>query len=367
MALARAAAWRRRVRGEAVQDRDEGETEDNLSMTMLAGYLLPDRVLIAADSQISVNGPNGPHPVSDEAIKLCRVGPHSLIGFSGNTTMVVRLWGELFRQLKTRDRADIVSLSRWLPRFFRMTYKALRYSKEGLNTVDFLLAGTVPGRPAQMNVSAMHRTLQRTSSREMSNWHLLRLLKDAPHVAAAAISSQGSSDARKFEIPASSFGRLYSMRSLHFAITEHGPFEYVVLGSGADASSIVDLYRPLIENGSLSESWFMDALFSYLRGRPAIGVGGMVIGAELSRGAVRFLGLSHEVDGRPHPLQSTVDQHGIIVQEPSGRALRLRWPMELLGLPLAGRPLFQAIRHLPRSGALEWLRSDQPVKRDLRP
>jgi hypothetical protein len=98
-------------------------------LSVIAGCSLFDGVILAADSRCTIHLPNGSNKYADFTQKLFVLNTHSAIGFVGDLHTASILLQSLFAHLKGRNIKEPISLSRWLPRFFKYEYSKL--NKDG--------------------------------------------------------------------------------------------------------------------------------------------------------------------------------------------------------------------------------------------
>jgi hypothetical protein len=301
-------------------------------MTLVAASLVPDGVYVGADTRVTWQSSSGA-TVNDNAIKLSKIGQSSVIGFSGDIETIARLYEELFssRQIVARTHTDVVSLSRWLPRFFRTTYSRIqRLHRAG--DVAFLVAGSIPGRPLRLKISDCHRALLRCQKLGLNNWTFLRIMADAGHVAAAILGDTNEEDDREFDLPGTCSGLLFTMTSPIFRPVFAGTLGWAAIGSGQRAEVALSRYQPLLAHGDpgMTPFWFLDALVNHVVESPTAGVGGAMLAAQVTHGHVRSIQMTGGTKDRPNPFQVRMDESGTFVRSVDGREVRLKWPSEIL-------------------------------------
>ena len=129
-------------------------------MSVVAGCSLFDGVILAADSRCTICFPNGSKEYADFTQKLFVLTAHSAIGFAGDLHAASFLLRALFAHLKGRNKKDPISLSRWLPRFFKHKYSKLNkdYSRQ---EVIFIVASIIKNRP---------NTVERKSVKQIADY-----------------------------------------------------------------------------------------------------------------------------------------------------------------------------------------------------
>jgi hypothetical protein len=290
-------------------------------MTVVAGALLPDGAMIAADCRISWRSPKGALH-TDTAIKLVKLGTATIVGYSGDVQTVQYLLPHLLQGLDRR-RTDPISIARWLPRFLRRTYRALaRWYPIG--PVDFMVAASLRGKPTRVQRGLLWSSVEGMRSLEAANW-----------LAARCYNELASGTSELIAVPASSEGLLYAMQSPEFVPVICPPLSVLAIGSGHRAVEYLDRFAPLIMCGRPDRACdrFLDALSSYFIESNDSTIGGAVL-------------MAHAVDGRVHSLPYRQDmpdgQYIEIKQEGhrfslhnsrTGRTVPLRYPSEILGRP----------------------------------
>lgn len=115
-------------------------------MSVVAGCSLFDGVLLAADCRATVQYLNQTALYSDNVLKVIAIHPNTAISFVGDINIAAHLLEKLLVNFKNRSRKDPISLSRWLPRFFRHEYQRFT-SRFGERTIIFMIASVIKGRP----------------------------------------------------------------------------------------------------------------------------------------------------------------------------------------------------------------------------
>lgn len=88
-------------------------------MTVVAGCLLFDGVILMADSRGTISRPGRPDIRMDVVQKLVPLTPTMTLGFAGNIPAAGELLRHALNKLERRPRKDAVSLLHWIPRLFR--------------------------------------------------------------------------------------------------------------------------------------------------------------------------------------------------------------------------------------------------------
>ncbi len=188
---------------------------------------------------------------TDFAMKLIRLSDSNLLGFAGDVQTVQYFIPYIFRHL-SRRRTDAVSISRWLPRFFRRTYRALA-CQYPIGQVEFMVASSIRGRPTIVHPGLIRTSLECMRVLGSPNWLALRCLK------------QLDSPLDEIAIPDSNLGMLYVMRSPDFTPLHCPPMSVMAIGSGQAAIEDLERHSPFIMCGrpDRAPERFLDALSTY--------------------------------------------------------------------------------------------------------
>src|SRR5260221_852433 len=284
-------------------------------MTMIAGCVLPDGVLMAADCRISWAGLPF---ASDEAIKLVKLGDANVVGYAGDVRTMSWLLGHLLGPQLSHRRTDPVSVSRWLPRFLRATYLALgrRYP---VRPVDIMVAASLKGRPTLLPRATLMGAVYQTKALDITNWLAVRCIREFEKRADPII------------VPDSTAGLLYVMSSPDFEPRSSTGLTVAAIGSGMSVVNDLDLYTPLLMAGrpDRAVNAFVDALGGYYSESAAPGVGGALIMARLDRGRVWSLCLSEPTNGGQVEVFSR-DGRFHVRNTATGQVVSLRYPAEIV-------------------------------------
>jgi hypothetical protein len=240
--------------------------------------------------------------------------------------------------------------------------------------VQFLVAGTIPGRPARVLFSRANASLEATSKYDANNYVMMRLVTVLPHRTETYQSADGRinivavHDAQTddtFEIPGSTAGLLYSMRSPDFQPEFCDVLESVAIGSGGVlAKDVLRTYYPYLDSRPPGEviSGFIDAMVNYLAEVAPYDVGGMFLVGELSRGHVHSIGLELNVSGKSQPVTVSVQAGRFVVTDTTGHITPLLWPAEIVGQTPWRESVFTDILAVERSDLLGILRKGVDVR-----
>jgi hypothetical protein len=279
-------------------------------MTFVAAVLLPDGVLLGADSRVT----RGPGFAVDEAQKIVPLGDATAIGFAGDVVTVSRLFGQLYGPPGRNRRMDAVSVRRWLPRFLKDRYARLHRLKS-IGSCSFLVASSVRGRPQRVRM----RDVTRWATRERSNYLLWR------------VWNKTADRDGWVTVPGSSYSLLYLMESPAFVPRDFQPLEFGAVGSGAcDVLTSLRRYAAFLfaDHPGHAAGWFMEAMATTLASTSEPTVGGTFLTFGLS-GGQRVVFSSDTATRTEGP--ALVIEDGVFVQMDLGSGLRipLRPPGEL--------------------------------------
>lgn len=297
---------------------------------MIAGCVVPDGVLMAADCRISWT--RLPFAVSDEAVKLVKLGDANLIGYSGDVQTISWLFGHLLGPQLAHRRLDPISVRRWLPRFLKATYEALarRYP---VNDVSFMVGGSVRGRPTRLPRGDLAGFVYQTKALDATNWLALRCLREI------------ESEADPIVVPDSTKGLLYIMSSPDFTPRSCKGLGFAGIGSGRLVVNHLELYAPLLLTARPDRvvDVFVDALGSYYTETSEPGVGGALIMAHLDRGRVQSLNLSEPTE-RGHAEVFLRDGRLHVRNTMTGQVVCLRYPEEIMASTVPRRLILDEFR-----------------------
>src|SRR5260370_34849846 len=95
-------------------------------VSVVAGCLLTDGVLIAADTRITYPSAGGSEIHVDNAIKIFPFASGTAIGYVGDVGTASVLLQHLISGPDRMARTDPISLSNWMPRLLRSVYSRLQ-------------------------------------------------------------------------------------------------------------------------------------------------------------------------------------------------------------------------------------------------
>lgn len=203
-------------------------------MSVVAGAVLLDRVLIAADCRLTVyrSGFKQPPEHHDTVLKLFPSGPWSVAGFVGDDVAAAEIMRVLLLQSRNRPvtqqplqsmvKWHPLRVERWMPRFLRSAYR-----ETGSRLLFAVMLATVaPGIPTVLTKSAASA--------------LLSLAAQKQGVVAGPIADMAfqtyNSPKGSAAIPRTCAGHLTVLRAPHFVPERYGVLEFAAIGSGAYAT-----------------------------------------------------------------------------------------------------------------------------------
>jgi len=263
-------------------------------MSVVAGISMFDGLLLAADCRLTLRRPDQTDVYVDNAQKLFVLAPTTALGFAGDVRLASHLLQELFSQIRGRRYRDAVSLSRWLPRFFRSACG--RLETRGIRgSVVFMVASVVRGRPNIVEREAVVRVLKQIlegKSAVQRNWVPAFLVEMAT----------GPKGGDSIAISGTSTGMLYVMRSPNFCVESYRPLQFAAVGSGYEAVEAVASYYDFIvaeEPGNvlMETMTFRDAIAGFIRDKQIPDVGGLYPILRVTATGIVGVGMSIEV---PH-------------------------------------------------------------------
>src|ERR1700694_3400180 len=168
-------------------------------MSVVAGVALLDGVVIASDSRAT--WPDGSR--SDNLEKILAIAPGAAIAFVGDVEFASDMLHECASQGSMRQRLDPMSLSLWLPRFFRWRYRELVSTFRRSPYVGFMVGLCIGGRPNIVRKSeimaAAEQRGQRSDGIGLNSilWRLLTAKSEAisiPGTSASILQVLGAPD-----------------------------------------------------------------------------------------------------------------------------------------------------------------------------
>lgn len=221
-------------------------------MTVVAGFLGADGVLLGADCRVTVKLPRGEF-VSDCAQKIIKLGPSSAIGYSGDVSTVAELLANIWPE-RGRRRLDPASLRQWLPRVLRFVYRRLGEVGFPVGRVTFLVAGSVAGKPTRIPKPRVWEFLFNQQVRHGFNGYL-----------AIRIGPNFNQRGPYYDVRDSCRGMLFQLDSPEFVAREFEPLSFAVIGSGERVRADLEAYELLLATAHPNHTamWFMDAMTGF--------------------------------------------------------------------------------------------------------
>lgn len=242
-------------------------------MSVVAGCLLFDGVLLAADCRVTFPRPGLQDIHVDYAQKLFPVAPGTAIGFVGDVRAASRILSELLLQVRRRRHRDPVSLGSWMPRLFQAVYSGLPDALQG-SDVRFMVASSFPDRLNVVERETVAQIVRRIGwghSPVQRSWLpsiLIQILSVPP-------------EHQRIAIPGTTRGALYTMRAPDFIPQPCRPLHFAAIGSGEEVyQEIADLHDVIVAgqpgNTSMEVTWFRTAIETFLRHHNIPTVGGLL-------------------------------------------------------------------------------------------
>lgn len=241
-------------------------------MSVVAGCSLFDGVLLAADCRMTIERRGAADVYVDNVQKLFPVADGTALGFVGHMKCAGDLLQMLFSQLGARRHQDPISLSTWMPRFFRMAYGKVS-ARMGQQSVAFMVASAIRGRPNSVERESVAEIVRRIGwgkSPVKRNWMpglLVEILK-------VPVEYQ------YVRIPGTSLSILYVMRAPYFEIEAYRPLQFAAIGSGKSVFEEIADYHDMIVAGDpgnsfIEASTFTDAISNFIQEKKIRNVGGL--------------------------------------------------------------------------------------------
>lgn len=264
-------------------------------MSIVAGCVLHDRVVITADCRITRRY-RGREDSFDNALKLLRIGPWSVLGHVGDdmdhaSSMLGRLLKQAERRIRRNGIVQVpgrpriashpLRLAGWLPRFLRASYER----EDTKAYLGFMHAYAVPHLPTFIRSAELAALLKSVAEERARNWipAWLAQLRDA----AANSSSQSVIVAGSYA------GRLQVMESPDFQPRFTSTLGFDAIGSGASAAmkgAATLTYGNMIFAGGPPDGFAFDAAIDTFVKRAGIRtVGGMRPTYEISAKGVESI------------------------------------------------------------------------------
>lgn len=261
-------------------------------MSVVAGCSLFDGVLLAADCRATIRRRGYPDIYADNVQKLFFVFPHTAIGFVGDIDVASALLVPLLEQSRRRRRADPINFSAWAPRLFRREFSAFT-SREGERNVVFMVASVLTDRENIVERQAVvdlvnyivfgNSPIQRNFIPDI----LVRILRTLPQ----------DTHNTHIQIPGTSMGMLYIMRSPNFEIERINTLSFAAIGSGESVYEEIVRYRDSIlalepGNSFIESTRFRETIRQFIDDRSIETVGGLYPAMKITGRGTEFLGQS---------------------------------------------------------------------------
>ncbi len=295
-------------------------------MSVVAGCLLFDGAMLAADCRITFQHRSGHNIRVDYAQKVFAVAPGTAIGFVGDVKAGSVILQELLRQVRFRRRQHPISLHLWMPRLFRSIYSRL-YGDSPPN-VAFMVASSMYDQVNYVEretVAELARHIGFGKSVIQRNW--------MPRVLIDILSTPAS-----FEwvgIPGTHRGLLYTMRSPIFEPELIRPLHFAAIGSGEGvSSSIAELHDMIVAsqpgNPHMETMWFRTAIEQFMRDNNVPTVGGLYPIIRVKGREVEMRGMSAEIPVGGTRIELTIkDRRWIQRNVSTGKEIQLLYPWEI--------------------------------------
>src|SRR5271166_3591456 len=126
-------------------------------MSVVAGCLLLDGVLLAADTRITYTRSDGSLVFVDNALKIFPFAPGTAIGYVGTVDTASMLLQHLIAGRERRTRTHPMCLHRWIPRLLRAVYQRLPSDLQ--RQVSFMVASSFANSPRTVDTTTIGRLL----------------------------------------------------------------------------------------------------------------------------------------------------------------------------------------------------------------
>jgi hypothetical protein len=234
-------------------------------MSVVAGCLLLDGVLLAADTRITYTRSDGSHVFVDNALKIFLFAPGTAIGYVGTVETASLLLQHMIAGRDRRKRTDPLRLYRWIPRLLRAVYRRLPSDLQ--RQVSFMVASSFADTPKTVETATIWRMLFEASKNGMNS-----ITGTLPF----DILSSGKAIV---QIPNTCDGMLYSMSSPNFEPRVCPPLGFMAIGSGHKVVEDVERDHARIVLGDVNSpweaDWFRRAIKNFVERNSVDEVGGL--------------------------------------------------------------------------------------------
>lgn len=301
-------------------------------MSVIAGCSLFNGVVLLADCRVTIKRDGKPDILCDNAQKLFHLTNTTAFGFVGDLNTASSIIRELFRQLSLShktgkaNRLHPVSIRKWIPRYFRSSYKQLA-KRQNVGRVDFMVGSVILDRPNVIDRSKVVEIMERFRLGKLSiqrNW-MPNILVDIFKTKTPYIILS--------DVPAN---LLYYMQSPGFIPQHLAPLEFGAIGSGQNTIIEIDKYADWIFARDVGNS-FMEAMAlrqtvsSFVEDNSILSVGGMYPVIKIHSKGLEFLGHSSQIPVGGHSFELKIDSNRRWVQRSSatGKEIKLLFPWEI--------------------------------------
>lgn len=234
-------------------------------MSVVAGCLLLDGVLIAADTRISYPKADGSQIHVDNAIKLLPYAPGTVIGYVGHVETAAALFTHLIHARGCKKRLDPFTLAHWIPRFLRAAFH--RLPPELKKDVTFMVASSVHDRPMVVQSATVRKIL----------FDALVNRRILPSTFPLDLIREKAADVR---LPNTCLGMLYTLGNPEFEPKFVPPMCYKAIGSGKSVVESLERFHAEVlfespRNPGWSAYWFREAVTNFIERNDIASVGGL--------------------------------------------------------------------------------------------
>lgn len=257
-------------------------------MSVVAGCALPDGAMLAADCRITIQRSGRRSIFVDNVQKIFPLATGTVIGFVGGVWEASELLQGIYHQIGKR-RCDPVSLSQWIPRFFRFKYRELcRQGKP--QPVAFMVASALFCRPNVIERARVAEVLKKGKEKPNSIGQ-----KFFPAWFVQVLSTPPECQyVRMVDMPLT---RIYAMRSPDFRPECLKPLQIAAIGSGQMAKTYIeDVHRAILaSDGWMQAFWLRQAIRDCVYNEKIESVGGLYPVIKVKGTRFEFLTESAEV------------------------------------------------------------------------
>lgn len=236
-------------------------------MSVVAGCVLFDGVLLAADVRITYLNAGGGKVYVDNAQKIFAFGPATGLGYVGRVDTASALIQQVVRARDRRTQLDPSSLKAWLPRFLQFAFPRLP-TELRTDNIAFMVASSYEGRNSAVERATVSKMLFKVAE------HRQRIDDD---LAVRILSAPGTGPVLLTDTCAS---ELYVLRPPLFCVEPCPPLSFMAVGSGRGVTSAIEELQDMIflnyRNDSRQEgAWFRRAITGFIERSDIDTVGGL--------------------------------------------------------------------------------------------